>query len=138
VSTCSAIAGDARQRLHQEVGRAPYRLDGAEGMLDRLAPLAHSLRVLIEPLLHCLDDVLVFPPCEPALHGGRAAALERAGPAGIGPVAMQPQSIFDIGVVVLQPLTGRPAIDVLLRQIDEVLLAKPALGLTSSVWAVSR
>src|SRR5258708_39551211 len=123
------LAGDVRQRPHQEVRRPHPRLYGAEGMLNRFAPLAHSLRVLIEPLLHCLDDVLVFPPRDPALYGGRAAALNRAGPAGIGPVAAQPESVFDVGVVVPQPLTGRTAIDVLLRQIDEVLLAKPALGL---------
>ena len=119
------LAGDARQRFHQEVRRAHSGLYRAEGMLDRLAPRAHGLRVLVEPLLHGLDDMLVLPPCDPALHCRRAAALERAGPAGVGPVAAQPQPVFDGGEVVFQPLAGGTAIDVLLWQIDKVLLAKP-------------
>ena len=36
------LGGDAWQRLHQEV-RCPHpRLDRAEGVLDRLAPLPHG------------------------------------------------------------------------------------------------
>ena len=45
---------DPRQPLHQEVRRAHSGLDRAEGMLDRFTPLAHRLRVLVEPLLYCL------------------------------------------------------------------------------------
>jgi hypothetical protein len=41
-------------------------LDSAEGMLDCLAPLAHLLRVLVEPTLHrlvpCLDSRLAAQP----------------------------------------------------------------------------
>ena len=36
------LAGDARQRFHQEVRRAHAGLDRAEGMLDRLAPAARG------------------------------------------------------------------------------------------------
>jgi hypothetical protein len=112
------LAGDARQRLYQEVRRAHARLNRAEGVLDRLAPLAHGLRILVEPPLHGLKHMLVLPPRDPALHSCRAAALERAGSAGVGPVAAQCQSVFDVGVVVPQPFAGRAAIDVLLGQID--------------------
>src|SRR6266446_301036 len=47
--------------------------------------------------------MLMLPPCDPALHCCRAAAFQRTGPAGVGPVATQLQPVFDVGVVVLQP-----------------------------------
>jgi hypothetical protein len=56
-------------------------------MLDRLAPLAHGLRVGIEPLLHRLDDVLVLPPRDPTLVARGALMLDRAGSAGVGLIA---------------------------------------------------
>jgi hypothetical protein len=37
------------------VGRAYARLDRAEGVLDRLAPTAHGLRIFIEPLLYRIE-----------------------------------------------------------------------------------
>jgi len=43
------LGGNPWQRLHQEVGCAHPGVDRAEGMLDRLAPLAHLLRMLVEP-----------------------------------------------------------------------------------------
>ncbi|MFZ0054956.1 MAG: hypothetical protein WAL09_09115, partial [Pseudolabrys sp.] len=36
-------------------------LDRAEGMLDRLTPLTHLLRMLIKPALHSLDNMLMLP-----------------------------------------------------------------------------
>ena len=53
------LARDTRQRLHQEVHRAHARLDRREGVLDRLAPLAHGLRVRVEPPLHGFEHMLV-------------------------------------------------------------------------------
>jgi hypothetical protein len=79
------FGSDARKRLHQEVRRTHAGLDRAEGMLDRFAPRAHGSQVLVEPLLHGLDDMLVLPPRDPTLHSGRALAPEGAAPAG-GPV----------------------------------------------------
>ena len=81
------LARDARQRLPQEVGGSHPGFDRAEGMLDHLAPLAHLLRMLIEPALHCLEDVLMLPSGDPALFGWRAMALDRAARAGGGPIA---------------------------------------------------
>ena len=52
-------------------------------MLDRLPPLAHGLRVGIEPLLHRLDDVLVLPPRDPTLVARGAVVLDHAGWASI-------------------------------------------------------
>ena len=98
-------------------------------MLDRLASPTHGLWILVEPPLHSLQHVLVLPTRDPALHSCRSAALERAGPARVGPVLTQPQPIFDVGVVVLQPLAGRAAINFRVRQINEVLLSVPAFRL---------
>jgi hypothetical protein len=49
------LAGNPRQRLHQEVYGAHPGLDRAEEMLDRLASLAHLLRMLVQPTLHSLE-----------------------------------------------------------------------------------
>jgi hypothetical protein len=75
--------------------------------------------MFVEPALHRFENMLMFPAGDPAVYCRCATALERAGPAGVGPIAAQSQPVFDVGVVVLQPLAGRTAIDVLLRQIDE-------------------
>jgi len=123
------LGGHARQCLHEKVGCSHTRLDRAEGMLDRLASPTHGLRILVEPLLDSLQHMLVLPPCDPALHSCRAAAFQCAAPARIGPVAMQRQPVLDVGEVVFQPFASGAAIDVILRQIREVLLAKAALRL---------
>jgi hypothetical protein len=52
--------------------------------------------------------------------------LDGAGAAGVGHVTVQLLPVLHGGEGVLQPLRGRAAIDVLVRQIDEVLLAKAA------------
>jgi hypothetical protein len=55
------FGGHAWQRLHQEVG-CPHRgIDRPEGMLDRLAPLAHFFRVFVEPALDGLENLLMIP-----------------------------------------------------------------------------
>lgn len=46
------FGGNPWQRFHQKVGRTHPRLDRAEGMRDRLTPLTHFLRVLVEMALH--------------------------------------------------------------------------------------
>src|ERR1700693_6249584 len=51
-------------------------------MLDRLAPLAHLLRMLVEPALHRLENVLVLPSGDPPLLAGGAAMLDGAALAG--------------------------------------------------------
>src|SRR6266436_2368609 len=51
------LGSNPGQRLHKEVGCAHPSLDRAEGVLDGLAPLAHLLRMLVEPTLHRLENV---------------------------------------------------------------------------------
>jgi hypothetical protein len=76
----------AWQGLHQEVCCVHPGLDRAEGMLDRLTPLAHLLRMLIEPALHRLTDVLVLPPGDPSLFAGGAAVFDGTALARVGPI----------------------------------------------------
>ena len=78
------LGGHAWQRLHQEVGCAHPRLDRAEGMLDRLTSLPHLFRMLIEPALHRLENVLMLPSGDQSFLAGGAAMLDDAVPAGVG------------------------------------------------------
>ena len=66
------VDGDLRQRLHQEVGRTHPCLDRSERMLDRLAPLAHGVRVGVEPLLNSFEHMLMLPSRNSSLRPGRA------------------------------------------------------------------
>jgi hypothetical protein len=112
-------------------------LDGPERVLDRFAPLAHSVRVGIEPLLYSLEHMLVLPSGSPPLPSSGALRFERAARARRRPVAPQLFSILLVRVSVLEAPTGRATIDVLIGQIDEVLLPEAALRLGapgSSAW----
>jgi len=76
------LGGYSWQRLHQEVGCSHPSLDCVERMLDRLAALAHLLRMCVEPMLHRLENVLMNPSGDPSLLGGSAAVLDGAALAG--------------------------------------------------------
>jgi hypothetical protein len=45
----------------------PPHLQRAEGLFDRLAPLAHLRRMLVEPSLYGFENVLMLPSRDPAL-----------------------------------------------------------------------
>jgi hypothetical protein len=68
------FGGDPWQRLHQEVSCSHPRLDCAERMLDRLAPLAHFFRMLVEPALHGVENMLMLPARDPSFLAGDASA----------------------------------------------------------------
>ena len=123
------FGADPFQRLHLEVGVSHPVLDGAEGMLDGLAPLAHFLRMLVEPLLDGLQNALMFPPRDPVLLARGALILDSTALAGIGPLAVQGQTLFHVREVIIQALTGGADIDIVFSHITEVLLAEPAVGL---------
>ncbi len=86
------------QPFHQEMGRPHPRLDRAKGVLDRLAALAHGLRVLVEPSLDGLKDVFVLPAGDPAFLARSATVLDGAVLAGVGPVAAQGQTVLLVPV----------------------------------------
>src|SRR5262245_4721960 len=100
-------------------------------MFDRLAPLAHGMRIGIEPLLHSFEYLLVLPARDASLRSCRAVRLERTFRTRCCPVAPQLFSILLVGVPILETLAGWAAIDVLLRQVDKVLLAEPPCRLGS-------
>ena len=83
----SHLGGDPFQGLHLEVGVAHPELDGAERMLDRLAALAHLLRMLIKAALDGFKQLFMFPAGNSAVFVGGAEMLYRAALAGICPVA---------------------------------------------------
>src|ERR1700736_747723 len=103
-------------------------LDGAEGMFDRLAALAHLLRMLVEPALNGFENVLMFPSGDPSFLAGGASGLDCTALADVGPVAAQHQTVFLGRVVVGELLAGRTNVNVLVSHIAEVLLAEASFG----------
>src|SRR3954470_13308633 len=95
---------------------------GPERMLDCLTALAHRLWVLVEPPLHGFEHVLMLPPGDAALLSRRATILDRATAARVGRIAAQLLPMFLGSEGIFEFLARRAAIDILLRQIDEVLL----------------
>ena len=69
------FGSDLRQTLHEEVRRPHPHLQRTKGMLGCLATLAHRVRVLIEALLHGLEQVLMLPSRDSSLLTCRAARL---------------------------------------------------------------
>src|SRR6201982_2539578 len=94
------LSGYAWQPLHQEVGCSHPRLECPERMLDRLAPVAHFFRVLVEPALDGFENMLMLPARDPSLLAGGASVLDGAALAGVGPVAAQDQPVFLVRVVI--------------------------------------
>ena len=117
------------QRLHQKVRRPHPHLQRAERMLDCLATSTHRVRILVQPRLHSIDNILVLPPLDATLRSLRALSLQRASAARVGPVVVQDQSIFLVREVVGELLTGRTNVDVLLSHVAEILLAEAAFRL---------
>jgi hypothetical protein len=72
------LGGNLGQTLHHKMRRPPSSLQRAKGMLGRLATLAHSVRVLVEPLLYGLQHMLMLPARDPSLLASGAALFDRA------------------------------------------------------------
>ena len=64
------FGGDAWQRLHKEMGCSHPRFYCPERMLDRLAPLAHFFRMLVEPALLGFENMLMLPARDPSFLAG--------------------------------------------------------------------
>src|SRR5580692_2091016 len=96
-------------------------------MLNRLATLAHCLRIGIETLLHRFEHVLVLPSFNSPLGFLRALSLEWAASARRRPIVAQCPTVLLVRITIGQLLARRTAIAILRRQIGEVLLAKAAI-----------
>src|SRR5262249_14107373 len=83
------LGGNLGQTLHHKMRRPHPHLQRAKGMLGGLATLAHSVRVLVEPLLYGLQHMLMLPARDPSLLASSAALFDRAALTGVGPVTAQ-------------------------------------------------
>src|SRR5262249_57150822 len=110
--------------LRQDGGGGHPGRERGGGALDRPAPLANLLRMLVGPALHRLENVLMLPSRDPSLVAGGAALLDGAALTGVGPVAAQDHSIFLVRVAIGEPFTGRTDVNVLLSHVAKVLLAE--------------
>src|SRR5262249_39918422 len=129
-TTCNAISvATLGQRLRQEVRGTHPHLHRTEGMLDRLTAGPHGLRILVEPCLHGLDNLLVLPPRDATLSSRRALSFDWAGMARIGPITVKFLAVLHGRKEILEFLTHRAAIDIFIGQIHEVLLPKAAFRL---------
>ena len=89
-----------RQRRAEKMRRPHPHFQCAEGVLDRLAPRAHRIRIAIEPLLYLFKHVLVLPARYAPLLSCRAFGLERAAAAGIRPIAAEFLSILLLRIII--------------------------------------
>src|ERR1700756_5705938 len=83
----------------------------------------------MEPLLHGVEQMLVFPSRDPSLGPRRALGFDRTILTGVGPVAPQHLVGLFVFTAIRQPLPGGTTIGVVLRQIDKVLLAEASVRL---------
>ena len=102
-------------------------------VLDRLPSLSHPLGFAIEASLHCINDILVFPAPHAPVREVGALRFDRALLAVRGPVGVCGQAGFQVRVPIDQALARGTAVLVLLRHIDEVLLAVAPVGLLLDV-----
>ena len=104
----------------QSKKRTHPRLDGAEGMLNRLAAQRDFGWIIVEPLLDALKNVLVLPASDAALLAWGAPVLDRAAHAVIRPIVSQRPTGFLVRVVIREPLAGRAEVGIHFGVIYEV------------------
>src|SRR5579871_2277758 len=81
------LGGYLWERFGQEVRRSHAGFHRSERMFDRLPPLPHGTRVVVEASLCLLQHTLVLPARNPPLLAGCAASFECTVTARIGPIA---------------------------------------------------
>src|SRR5438105_15655070 len=69
------LGAHAGERLRQEVGPTHPVLDRSKWVLNRPSSHSHHLRLAIEPLLHRLENRLVFPAADTPVIAGGALCL---------------------------------------------------------------
>src|SRR5262249_44697362 len=106
------LGGNLGQRLHQEVRGTHPHLHRTERMLDRLTARAHGLRILVEPFLHSLDNLLVLPPRDATLSSRRALSFDWAGMARISPITVKVLTVLLGRKAILEVLARWAAIDI--------------------------
>src|ERR1017187_434745 len=89
-------------------------------MLYRLASDAHAVRSLVQAGLHGFKDFLVLPARHAALLARSTFLLDGTLLAVRAPIAVLHQAVLETCVPPNQVLSGRAAVFVLLRVIDEI------------------
>jgi hypothetical protein len=67
-----------RKRLGEKVRGAHPELDRAKGMFHRAPSHPHDIWLPIEPLLHGIENIRMFPALDTPVFAGRALAPDRA------------------------------------------------------------
>ena len=99
------------------------------GCFHGLSSNTHNVRLLLQTLLHGIDDGFMLPPFDATLLTGRALRLHRAARAVAGPIVAQGQPVLDVVKPPGQPLPGWAAILVVFDDVDKVLLTEATLDL---------
>ena len=114
----SEIAGDPTRTLPRLVGAAQI---GAGAIGSRVKKDEKYGKTKAEAA------VMELTPKQLLARG--ALIFDSTALAGIGPVAVQGQTLFHVREVTFQALTGGADMDIVFSHITEVLLAEPAVGL---------
>src|SRR5262245_63322465 len=95
-------------------------------MLDCLTTRAHGIRILVEPFLHRLDNLLVLPPRDPTLFARRALGLDWAATTRIGPITVKCLAVLLGRIAILQFLARWAPIDICIGHAREGLMRTAA------------
>src|SRR5476649_2240536 len=98
-------------------------------MLDGLATNAHFVRIGVEPSLNFFKNGLVLPSGDPALRAWSAFGFQRTSLTVRSPVAAQIFAVLFSRKSICQLFAGGTAINIVLRDIDEILFVKSTIGL---------
>src|SRR5262249_46969556 len=123
------LGADPLEGPRQEVGRSHPSFDGAERVLHGLSSNAHNVRLLLQTLLHGIDDGFVLPSFDATLPTGRASRLHGAAAAVAGPRVATGRALVAVVEPPGQPLPGWAAILVVFDDVDKVLLTEATRGL---------
>lgn len=115
--------------LRQEVRRAHPVFQRAKDMFHRAPAQRHRIGLVVQSLLHSVQDTFVLPAFDAPVTGGRALTFDRAARTGTGPVGAQGEVVLDRIKAVDGTLPGGAPVFVVLRDVDEVGLVEPPLGL---------
>src|SRR6516162_480811 len=123
------ICRDQRAGPRQEMGCSHPSFYGAEWVIHGLSSNAHNVRLLLQTLLHGIDDGFMLPPFDATLPTGRALSFHRAARTVAGPIVAQGQPVLDVVEPPGQPFPGWAAILVVFDDVDKALLTEATLGL---------
>jgi hypothetical protein len=98
--------------------------DGSEDVLDCSSPDGHGFGLSVQPTLHGLEYMFVFPPSDAAIVAGRTSVFQVATRTSAGPVHPQIHVILNGVEPMNGTFAGRAAIHIVSCDVDEVALGK--------------